>query len=189
MEALGFLFLWILLIAFFLVFVFILIWIFSSFKNKTPFFTSPTKTLPYIYKALDLNDNSVFFDIGSGDLRVVRYVAFKNKNTKCYGIENNISALILSKITLLFSKKSKKENINLINKNFFDADLSIATHIFSYIYPNAMDDLLPKLDKELKPGTHFVSMNYRFTNKVPIAEIDLERGKYKLARKLYIYVF
>ena len=52
-----------------------------------------------------------------------------------------------------------------------------------------MDDLLPKFDRELKKGTRLVSLSFQFTNKRPSLEIDLNRNKYKLGRKLYVYDF
>ena len=52
-----------------------------------------------------------------------------------------------------------------------------------------MDDLLPKLDRELRSGTRLVSVTFKFTTKQPIAEYDLNRSKYKLARKIYVYEF
>jgi hypothetical protein len=52
-----------------------------------------------------------------------------------------------------------------------------------------MDDLLPKFDRELKPGTRLVSASFKFTQKQPIAEFDLARGTYKLAQTLYVYEF
>ncbi|MFA6355148.1 MAG: hypothetical protein WCW65_01860, partial [Candidatus Paceibacterota bacterium] len=68
-------------------------------------------------------------------------------------------------------------------------DLSKATHIFTYLYPNIMDDLLPKFDKEIKEGVKLVSMSFHFTNKREFSEIDLKRGKYQIAKKIYVYEF
>jgi len=52
-----------------------------------------------------------------------------------------------------------------------------------------MDELLPKFQKEFKPGTRLVSLSFKFASKTPIEEIDLKRNKYKLGRKLYVYEF
>ena len=34
-----------------------------------------------------------------------------------------------------------------------------------------------------------LSVSFKFTDKKPIEELDLGRGKYKLGRKLYVYQF
>jgi len=52
-----------------------------------------------------------------------------------------------------------------------------------------MDDLLPKLDEELKHGTHLISLNFQFTLKRPIAEIELPKKSYQPIKKIYIYEF
>ena len=52
-----------------------------------------------------------------------------------------------------------------------------------------MDDLLTKLDRELAPETLLISLSFRFTQKQPKATFDLSRGKYSLARELYLYEF
>ena len=52
-----------------------------------------------------------------------------------------------------------------------------------------MDDLITKFDEELKPGTKLVSLSFQFTSKLSSKEVDLNRSKYKLGRKIYVYQF
>lgn len=189
METLGFVILWILFFVFLFSSILIFIWAITLFKNKTPFIPVSIDALPEIYKALDLKDDSIVYDLGSGDGRVLQYISKQNSQIRVFGIENNIFALIISKINFIFLNKKQKKNIKIIRNNFFKEDLSFATHLVSYIYPNVMDDLLPKFDKELKRGVRLVSVNYHFTNKKPILEIELKRSKYRLSRKLYVYEF
>ncbi len=182
-------FLWFAIIIFFATLILFVLWSIGILKNKTPFIPIPLSILPDIYKALDLKDDSVVYDLGSGDGRIVYYLAKYKPKAKIFGIENNLFALIFSTISFFFIKKENKKNIKIIDNNFFKEDLRNATHLVSYIYPNVMDDLLIKFDQDLKPGTKLVSISFKFINKKPIAEIDLNRSKYKLARKLYIYEF
>jgi hypothetical protein len=120
---------------------------------------------------------------------VLFYVAKFVKDAKYIGIENVTFPLILARVRAWWHKKKNGTTIEILNQDFFHRDLSDATHIFTYLYPNVMDDLLPKLDRELKPGTRLVSVTFKFTQKQPIAEFDLKRSKYKLARKIYLYQF
>lgn len=189
MEALGNTILWIFLFIFFIDFVLLLIWAITFLKNKSPFVPVALSSLPEILNALDLKKDSIVFDLGSGDARVVNYIARLKPDVSLVGIENNPFALILSFLNRFFVSKDILKNTKIINNNFFKEDLSSATHIFCYLYPNVMDDLLPKFDKELSPGTKLVSVNYHFTTKQPISEIDLKKKKYRLTRKLYVYEF
>lgn len=186
METLGDIILWFLLLIFVLDFVLIFIWAITLLKNKTPFIPTPRNVFSYIEKAFGPLDNAKFFDLGSGDARVINYLAQKNLSGEFVGIENNLFAIILTKIKFFFKKI---DNTKILKQNFFDTDISSATHIYLYIYPNVMDDLLPKFDKELKSGTKIVSLNYSFTNKKPIASIDLKKKRFRIARKLFIYEF
>ena len=182
-------FLWALFLVFFVDLVLLFLWAITIFKNKTPFIPIPLSILPDIYKALELKDDSVVYDLGSGDGRIVYYLGKQNPKIEVFGIENNLFALILSTISSFFIKEKYKKNVKIIRNSFFIEDLKKATHLVMYIYPNVMDDLLTKFDKELKQGTRLVSISFKFTNKKPITEIDLNRSKYKLARKLYVYEF
>ncbi|HCU01585.1 TPA: hypothetical protein DIC62_02175, partial [Candidatus Nomurabacteria bacterium] len=97
--------------------------------------------------------------------------------------------LLVFNVRNWFFKRKNKSNISIIGKDFFDVNLSDATHIFTYLYPNVMDDLIPKLDKELKSGTRLISASFRFTGRREIEEIDLKRNNYQLAKKVYVYEF
>lgn len=164
-------------------------WMWSSIRSKVPFVTVPVKTLSEIEKALNLNENSVVYDLGSGDGRVLFYLYKNNPKVKYIGIENNKFALLLARISNWWHKKMNKSDIKIIDDDFFNVDLSSATHIFTYLYPNIMDDLVSKLSNELKPGTKLISMSFHFTSKREKEVIDLKRGKYQLARKIYVYEF
>ncbi|MFA6355189.1 MAG: class I SAM-dependent methyltransferase [Candidatus Paceibacterota bacterium] len=161
----------------------------SNIRAKVPFIGIPIGVLKNIEKELNLRDGSVVYDLGCGDGRVLFYLAKNNPKYKYIGIESSLFPYLLAKSLSWWFKKVNKINVEIIKKDFFKEDLSNATHIFTYLYPNVMDDLLPKLDKELKRGTVLVSASFHFTTKREIREIDLKRGKYQLGKLLYIYEF
>ncbi|MFA6999625.1 MAG: class I SAM-dependent methyltransferase [Candidatus Paceibacterota bacterium] len=162
----------------------------GNLRAKVPFVGVPVKTLKDIKKALLLKEGNVFYDLGCGDGRVLFYLAKNNPNIEYIGIENSLFPFILASIQNWWQKKINNiNNIKIIKGDFFKIDLSKATHIFTYLYPNVMDDLLPKFDKEFKSGAKLVSMSFHFTNKRESSEIDLKRGKYQIAKKIYVYEF
>ncbi|HAE36950.1 TPA: hypothetical protein DCX66_01550 [Candidatus Nomurabacteria bacterium] len=183
------LFTWIAFLVLLIVFFLLLLWMWSSIKAKVPFIGVPTKTLKDIEKALNLNEDSVVYDLGCGDGRVLFYLYKNNPKAKYIGIENSQFPLLVFNVRNWFFKRKNKSNISIIGKDFFDVNLSDATHIFTYLYPNVMDDLIPKLDKELKSGTRLISASFRFTGRREIEEIDLKRNNYQLAKKVYVYEF
>ena len=161
----------------------------TGFHAKVPFVPVPNNTLGDIYKVLAVRENSIVYDLGCGEGRVLFYISRLIPTAKYIGIENSPFPLLLARIRAWWHKYTTNTSIQIINQDFFHRDLSDATHIFLYLYPSVMDDLLPKFDRELKPGTRVVSASFKFTLKQPTAEFDLNRSKYKLARKLYVYEF
>ena len=161
----------------------------GNIMAKVPFVGVPSKVLKDIEKALNINDDSVVYDLGCGDGKVLFYLYKNHSKAKYIGIENNLFPTILAKTRNWFHFRKNKSNIKIIKKDFFEVDLSNATHIFTYLYPNLMDDLLPKLDKDLRKGTRLISASFHFTSKRELSEINLKRGKYQLAKKIYVYEF
>ena len=161
----------------------------SSFRSKVPLISIPYKVLEDIEKALELKDGSVFYDLGCGNGRILFYLAHKYPNVKFIGIENAKFPILIANIISWLNKKINNIDVKIIKRSFFDVDLSRATHIFTYLYPDIMNDLLPKLKKELKPKTRLVSVSFYFKDKKEIKEINLKRNKYQLAQKIYIYEF
>jgi len=166
-----------------------ILWSIGNFKNKVPFVTAPNAVLKNIGYAMSLTDSSIAYDLGCGDGRILFHLSQINKKAKYIGIENSIFPFLLAKISAYFKNKKEGTNIEIIHGDLFKQDLSNATHLFTYLYPNLMDELLPKFEKELKTGAVLVSLSFQFKDKQPINEIDLKRGKYKLGRKIYVYQF
>ncbi|MEI7689340.1 MAG: class I SAM-dependent methyltransferase [Candidatus Nomurabacteria bacterium] len=171
------------------VFSLLILWVWGNFKADVPFIGVPKETLKEIEKALALNDDSVVYDLGCGDGRVLFYLKKNNPKAKYIGIENSLFPYILVSVNNWFFKLKNKEGIKIIRGNFFNTDIKDATHVFAYLYSHIVDDLLPKFDKELKKGSRFVSMSFHFTSKAETQEIDLKRNSYKIARKIYVYEF
>lgn len=180
---------WVLILILLAVFVLLVIWMITGYRAKVPFVPVPDSILKQIYNALEVKERSVVYDLGCGDGRVLFYISKRMPNATYIGIENVTFPLILAHIRAWWHRKFTSTEIEILNQDFFTRDLSDATHIFTYLYPNVMDDLLPKLDRELKKGTRLVSATFKFTTKQPIAQIDLGRSKRKLARTLYVYEF
>ncbi len=171
------------------VFALLVIWMVSGYRSKVPFISVPNSVLKPIYEALDMRDDSVVYDLGCGEGRVLFYLSQVVPTARYIGIENSQFPLILARVRAWWYQKTTGTEIEIINQDFFHHNLSHATHIFVYLYPTVMDDLLPKFDTELKPGTKLVSASFKFTTKQPLYEIDLKRSPYKLVHTLYVYEF
>ncbi len=166
-------------------------WMISAMRAKVPFICVPNTILPDIEKALDIKgDTAIVYDLGCGDARILRHLARKHPKSNFIGIENSSFPYHVAKTISWWNKKrGYPDNVQILRQDFFDHDLSKATHVFTYLFPKVMDDMLGKLERELPKGARLVSASFEFTHKRPLMEIDLGRRKYQLARKLFVYEF
>jgi len=68
-----------LLIVLFITIILFLLWSVGNFKNKVPFVTASNAVLKHIKEAISIKDNSVIYDLGCGDGRVLFYLSRFNK--------------------------------------------------------------------------------------------------------------
>lgn len=165
--------------------VMLILWLWSLAVTKAPFVPIPEAVLPNIVETLKLNNSAVLIDLGSGDGRVLFAASKCFPNLRCVGIDKALFAIWSAR----FVRRGKFPNVSFVRKNFFKYPLNEATHVFTYLFPKLMNELLPKLEQELKPGTRLVSCDFQFSNKQPIQTIELNRPEHALGRTLYVYEF
>lgn len=134
-----------------------------------------------IAEALELTEESVLFDLGCGDARVLVACHKTQPKAGFAGFEKDFVPYFWAKFRLRMMGLSKK--IKIRKKDFFDADFSRATHVFCYLVPKQVEKIRPKLEKEIPPGGKVFSLRFAFENKIPQRTIQL--GK----EKLYVYEF
>jgi hypothetical protein len=80
--------------------------------------------------------------------------------------------------------------VTFSRQDFFTVDVSEYTHVFTYLSLRMMDELLPKLTKELPKGARLISYDFDFKHKKPTEVIELIRDKKNpLGKKLFVYEF
>lgn len=167
---------------------FLLCWlgmgVLNIWRKRPPFVPVFGMIMKDIVHAFDLKPGDRFYDLGSGDGRVLLSISKAFPETTCIGIEYDWMPYAIAKI-----RCHNKRNIHLQRGDFFQADLSAATHIFTFLFPEAMDLLLPKLQRELRPGTRLISCDFKLADKEPVRIIDLGRKDKDLCKTLYVYEF
>ncbi|MEI6660436.1 MAG: class I SAM-dependent methyltransferase [bacterium] len=171
----------------FVVFSFISMWALA--RARVPYVPLPSRALESVRGALCVGESSVVYDIGCGDGKVLFYLAHHAPTAHYIGVENSPLPVLLARIRALWHRLRYGTRVDIVNGDFFKHDFSRATHIFIYLFPSVMDELLPILERSLTPGTRLVSATFKFKNKKYKEEVNLAGSKYKLARTLYIYEF
>jgi hypothetical protein len=156
-------------------------------RGDAPFVPVPSAVLPEITKALGIKENSVVYDLGCGDGKVLMACSKMQPKAKYVGYEISLAIYLLAWIRIL--KMKKNHSIKIFRKNFFVADFSKATHVFTYLMPKQMGKLEEKFEHEFSAGTRLVTCSFPLKTKEPSSIIDLGRSELMLVRKIYVYDF
>lgn len=157
----------------------LLLLIISGSVFLTSFFGSywtPTKAsaIERVVKEVKARKGKTFYDLGSGDARLVMAVA-SGTNAKTIGIEIDPIKWMISAARIKFDRL---QNAKILRANFYKADLSKADVIFCYLPNLTMEKLEPKM-KKLKKGTTIICYCIKFPTLKLTKEIKSE--------KIYIY--
>src|SRR3989339_1582916 len=87
----------VLLIIFLAVVVLFILWSIGNFKNKVPFVAASSYVLEDIAKALEVKDDSVVYDLGCGDGRILIYLSKLNSKANYIGVENSAFPILLAR--------------------------------------------------------------------------------------------
>lgn len=141
-----------------------------------PWWRTSAKTARAMCRLAKVKRDDVVYDLGSGDGTAL-IIAAKEFGAKGVGIEIDPLRAFVSTFMIRIMRVSDKVVIK--RKNFFQEDLAIASVVFVYLVPKALNRLLPKFKKELRRGTRIVSYRY---------EVNLPLEKYDKDNDIRLYV-
>ena len=119
------------------------------------FVPTPHEVVDAMLKVAKVGKGDVLYDLGSGDGRIPITAAQKYGIARGIGIDINPERIKEANENL--SKARVGGRVRFVNADLFESDLSDATVITLYLLPTLNLKLLPKLLKEVKPGTRVVS--------------------------------
>jgi hypothetical protein len=164
---------------------FILVWVvymLAAEYSAVAYVPSAAGPLITILKKTGLNKNKIFWDMGSGDGRIVIETARK---FGCFavGIELNPLLIIWSKVRAKFLKIN---NADFIWGNFWSRNLKPADFVYCYLSPKAMKNIGNKFISEGKEGAILISKAFA-ANKLQnflIKKEAISERKYYVYRKI-----
>ena len=106
------------------------------------------------FELAPVSSSDIVYDLGSGDGRLI-FAALENGAGRCVGID--IDSKKVNEARELARQKGLDNKVTFIESDFLDVDLSEATVILCYLFPEALRALRPKFERELQPGTRIVS--------------------------------
>jgi ribosomal protein L11 methylase PrmA len=114
----------------------------------------------------------VVYDLGSGDGRIP-ITAAKRYGARGVGID--IEPRLVRESIDNAAKAGVSQFVRFSVGDLFEADIREATVLTLFLLPRVNLELLPKLKRELQPGTRIVSHQYHFGDAWPpeqVKEID-----------------
>ena len=132
---------------------------------------TPPEVVDAMLTIANVRRGDVLYDLGSGDGRIPITAAQKYNVTRATGIEINPERISEAQQNLQAAGVS--DRVHFRNEDLFEANFSDATVITLYLLPALNVKLLPKLLKELKPGTRIVSHAFAMGDWKPEKTLDV----------------
>ena len=129
---------------------------------RTPdviFVPTPQEVVDVMLKLAKVTKNDVVYDLGSGDGRIP-ITASRVYGARAVGIDIDPDRIREANESLKSASAADKtilSRVRFLNQDLFTTDISEATVVTLYQLPSLNLKLIPKLNKELKPGTRVVS--------------------------------
>ncbi|MDO8618508.1 MAG: hypothetical protein Q7R49_01025 [Candidatus Daviesbacteria bacterium] len=136
--------------------------------TDAPYIPTKQEAIRKILKFAGVQKGKKFYELGSGDGRVVIEAAKLQSNS--IGIEQSLLRVLLSKYRASHFMNAKFYHGNIFSKNYSDADI-----VYIYLLLKGVTRLETKLKKELKKGSIVITQTYHFPNWKPYKKIDLSK--------------
>jgi SAM-dependent methyltransferase len=164
-------------IIFFIIFLVLFTFAYAAL-SAAPFVPTWGSDVKRIIKAAAIKPGQKFYDLGSGDGRLL-FAAYK-AGALSTGFEISLLPYFLSSFRRLFVEN--KKNYEIKYKSFWQSDLSGADIVYIFLFPEANSKLRPKFEQELKKGAKVIAYTWPIIGWIPI-----EINKQERQPTIYIY--
>lgn len=125
--------------------------------NAGPYVPTPTIIVTELLRFGEIKPTDFLLDLGSGDGRIP-ITAAKDYGASGMGIDIDDKLVALANENA--AKAGVAERVKFVKGDLFQMDLSQATVITTYLLPNTVTRLVPKMLAEMKPGSRVISHDY-----------------------------
>jgi len=136
-----------------------------------PYEPSTPEIVAGMLKLANVTKKDVVFDLGCGDGRIVIEAARKY-GARGFGIDMDPDRIAEARENA--RKAGVGKRVKFLNQDLFQSDIQQATVVMLYLWPHVNLRLLPKLQRDLKPGTRIVSHSHNMGDWKPEKEIQVD---------------
>lgn len=134
------------------------------------FVPTPTEVVTAMLKLANVSAKDVVYDLGCGDGMIVTAAA---KEFGAHAVGIDINPVRVKEANERVAKAGVTDKVKILNEDLFEANIGQATVVTLYLLQTLNEKLIPKLNKELKPGTRIVSQTFSMGERYP-AEKTIE---------------
>jgi ribosomal protein L11 methylase PrmA len=135
---------------------------------------TPEEVVEAMLQVAKVTKADVVYDLGTGDGRIP-VTAAKKYGARGVGID--IDPQRIKDANENVQRSGVGDKVRIIQADLFEANISEATVVTLYLLPSLNQKLMPKLMKELKPGTRIVSHAFDMGEWKPEQELDVNGRK------------
>ncbi|MBN9657817.1 MAG: class I SAM-dependent methyltransferase [Acidobacteria bacterium] len=151
-------------------------------KKLAPYVTSPQPIVEKMLEIARLKNGETLFDLGCGDGRIL-FSAARTFGAKAVGVE--LSPTLVKRVQQSADSQGLKDQVRVIEGDMMSVDVASANVVSLYLMTDANEQLRPKLEKELKPGSRVVSLEFKIKGWKPskVEKVEVHRHPYTI----YLY--
>ena len=146
----------------------------SARRPDVIFVPTPEAVVEAMLQVANVTKNDTVYDLGCGDGRIPVTAA---KKYGARGVCFDIDPQRIKEANENVAKNNVGSLVKVVEGDLFEQDLSGATVVTLYLLPSLNVKLMPKLMKELKPGTRIVSHAFDMGDWKPEKELDVDGRK------------
>jgi SAM-dependent methyltransferase len=122
-----------------------------------PYVPTPQPIVEAMLALARVGPGDVVYDLGSGDGRIPITAA---ERFGAFGVGIEIDPFMVSQAEGNRAKSAARDRVRFITGDLFDADLTEATVVTLFLFPKINARLIPKLRRELRPGSRIVAHHF-----------------------------
>lgn len=139
--------------------------------TDAPYIPTKMDKIKEVLKLAGLKRGRKFYELGSGDGRVVLEAARIGANS--VGIEQSWLRVLYSRYKAFNLRLHPKDaNVSFYHGNIFSRNYKDADVVYIYLLHKGVAKLEEKLQKELKKGAIVITQTYHFPSRKPFKKLD-----------------
>ncbi len=138
------------------------------------FVPTPAEVVTAMLKLANVSAKDVVYDLGCGDGMIVTAAA---KEFGAHAVGIDINPVRVKEANERVAKAGVTDKVKILNEDLFAANIGQATVVTLYLLQTLNQKLIPKLNKELKPGTRIVSQTFSMGEDYPAEKTIEEAGR------------